>query len=41
MITASHNPAAYNGFKYKPEYAGSAPPEVVEALEACIDARPG
>jgi phosphomannomutase len=38
MITASHNPGAYNGFKFKPEYAGSAPPEVVEALEAAIDA---
>src|SRR3954469_25882514 len=38
IITASHNPATYNGFKYKPDYAGSAPPEVVEALEAFIDA---
>lgn len=38
VITASHNPGAYNGFKYKPEYAGSAPPEVVDALEAAIDA---
>jgi phosphomannomutase len=38
IITASHNPATYNGFKYKPEYAGSAPPEVVEALEAEIEA---
>jgi len=38
VITASHNPAAYNGFKYKPEYAGSAPPEVIEALEAAIEA---
>src|SRR5690606_25114977 len=28
----------YNGFKYKPEYAGSAPPEVVDALEAAIEA---
>jgi phosphomannomutase len=37
VITASHNPATYNGFKYKPEYAGSASPEVVEALEACIE----
>jgi phosphomannomutase len=36
VITASHNPAAYNGVKYKPDYAGSASPEVVEALEACI-----
>ena len=38
VITASHNPAAYNGFKYKPEYAGSASPEVVDALEARIEA---
>jgi len=38
IITASHNPGSYNGFKYKPEYAGSAPPEVVEKLEANIDA---
>jgi phosphomannomutase len=38
IITASHNPGAYNGFKFKPEYAGSAPPEVVDALEAAIEA---
>jgi phosphomannomutase len=38
VITASHNPGTYNGFKYKPEYAGSAPPEVVDALEAAIEA---
>ena len=38
VITASHNPGSYNGFKYKPEYAGSAPPEVVDALEAAIEA---
>ena len=37
VITASHNPGSYNGFKYKPEYAGSAPPEVVDALEAAIE----
>ncbi|MBI2856280.1 MAG: phosphoglucomutase/phosphomannomutase family protein [Chloroflexi bacterium] len=36
MITASHNPARWNGFKYKPEYAGSASPEVVAALEESI-----
>ncbi len=38
VITASHNPGRYSGFKYKPDYAGSAPPEVVEALEAAIEA---
>ena len=36
VITASHNPAQWNGFKYRPEYAGSAPQEVVEALERHI-----
>src|SRR5579883_875803 len=38
VITSSHNPAAYNGFKYKPEYAGSASPEVVARLEERIAA---
>jgi phosphomannomutase len=36
VITSSHNPAPYNGFKYKPEYAGSASPEIVAALEKYI-----
>ena len=36
IITASHNPAIWNGFKYKPEYAGSASPEVVAELESHI-----
>ena len=36
IITASHNPAKWNGFKYKPEYGGSASPEVVTALEKNI-----
>lgn len=36
VITASHNPAIWNGFKYKPEYAGSASPEVVAELEQRI-----
>jgi phosphomannomutase len=38
VITSSHNPASYNGFKYKPEYAGSASPEVVARLEERIAA---
>ena len=38
VLTASHNPAPYLGIKYKPEYAGSASPEVVAALEEEIAA---
>ena len=38
VITSSHNPAPYNGFKYKPEYAGSASPEIVARLEERIRA---
>jgi alpha-D-glucose phosphate-specific phosphoglucomutase len=36
VITASHNPGVWNGFKFKPEYAGSASTEVVERLEQFI-----
>ncbi|MBI4320823.1 MAG: phosphoglucomutase/phosphomannomutase family protein [Chloroflexi bacterium] len=36
IITSSHNAAEWNGFKYKPEYAGSASPEVVAELEKRI-----
>jgi phosphomannomutase len=36
VVTASHNPAADNGFKYKPDFGGSAPPEIVEQLERHI-----
>ena len=32
-ITASHNPAPYNGIKIKAHYGGSAPPELYEAVE--------
>jgi len=32
-VTASHNPAEFNGLKYKPDYGGSASPEVVARLE--------
>jgi len=37
VITSSHNPWTYNGFKYKPEYAGSASQEVVDRLEDIIE----
>lgn len=36
IITASHNPGNYNGFKFRPEYAGSARPEITKAIEALI-----
>ena len=36
IITASHNPGIWNGFKFKPEYAGSATQEITDRLEAKI-----
>ena len=36
IITASHNPANWNGFKFKSEYAGSATQEITDQLEAAI-----
>jgi len=36
IITASHNPALWNGFKFKPSYAGSATQEITDQLEAAI-----
>ncbi len=36
VITASHNPWRWNGFKYKPEYGGSASPEIVAQLEEAL-----
>lgn len=38
IITASHNPGIWNGFKFKPEYAGSATDEVTGRLEERIAA---
>ncbi len=37
-ITASHNPAAYNGIKFSPSSGGPAPPEVTNAIESLIQA---
>jgi phosphomannomutase len=40
MITASHNPPAFNGFKLKAHYGGSAPPELCQGVEALLDKSP-
>ncbi|MFA7297893.1 MAG: phosphoglucomutase/phosphomannomutase family protein, partial [Dehalococcoidia bacterium] len=37
MITASHNPGRYNGFKVKESYGSSSPPAVTRAIEDAID----
>lgn len=34
MITASHNPPRFNGFKFKAHYGGSALPQITEQIEA-------
>lgn len=36
VITASHNPARYNGIKYKAYYSGSAGPDITKRLEAYL-----
>jgi phosphomannomutase len=36
VITASHNPPQYNGFKVRTEYGGAAPPEVLDRIEALV-----
>ncbi|MDU4961113.1 MAG: phosphoglucomutase/phosphomannomutase family protein [Sporomusaceae bacterium] len=36
MITASHNPAEYNGLKFKAPYGGSASPEIMAAIADCV-----
>ena len=41
IITASHNPGIWNGFKFKPEYAGSATQEITDELETHIAAVTG
>jgi phosphomannomutase len=38
MITASHNPANFNGFKIKAPWGGSAAPETTREVEKLVDA---
>lgn len=40
MITASHNPPMFNGFKLKAHYGGSADPVICQAVERELDAEP-
>ncbi len=40
MITASHNPPIFNGFKLKSYYGGSSSPEECQAVEAFLDKNP-
>jgi phosphomannomutase len=37
MITASHNPPSFNGFKLKASFGGSAEPSTCQAIEALLD----
>jgi phosphomannomutase len=40
MITASHNPPAFNGYKIKADFAGSADNAMTDAVEALLDREP-
>ena len=40
MITASHNPPIFNGFKLKSYYGGSSDPETCKAVENWVDRNP-
>jgi phosphomannomutase len=40
MITASHNPAIFNGFKLKSHYGGSSDSETCRAVESFLDRNP-
>ncbi|MFQ5473521.1 MAG: phosphoglucomutase/phosphomannomutase family protein, partial [Dehalococcoidia bacterium] len=41
VITASHNPAEYSGFKVRTEYAGAAPPDILATIERYAHVRTG
>ena len=36
MITSSHNPAQWNGVKYKGWYGGSGKPSMIAAIESYL-----
>jgi phosphomannomutase len=40
MITASHNPPIFNGFKLKSHYGGSSSPDECKAVESFLDRNP-
>ena len=40
MITASHNPPGFNGFKLKSHYGGSSDPATCQAIENLLDRNP-
>src|SRR3954462_10003478 len=40
MITASHNPPIFNGFKLKSDYGGSSSSEVCQTIEGFLDRTP-
>lgn len=40
VITASHNPPSYNGYKLKSKYGGPSSPSDIEEIEAMIPATP-
>ncbi len=40
MLTASHNPPAFNGFKLKAWFGGSAEPSLCQAVEGLLDRSP-
>ncbi len=37
MITSSHNPANWNGVKYKASYGGAGKPSIIAAIEAYLE----
>jgi phosphomannomutase len=39
VITASHNPGEFNGFKIKAPWGGSASPEITASVESLLDAQ--